>query len=117
MSMGAALDTSATSFDLLRMDRQIQHQELRRRITRVGAWAGLVALGAKRGGVLGWFAAGVGVYGFVGAVLEWRESRPEWKKAPPARGPLVRRLLGRSRPDIVERESRDSFPASDPPAI
>ena len=108
----------ARSFDLLRMDHQIQRRQTRRRLTKVAGWAGLVAFSASRGGVLGWLVAGGGVYGLVAELLDWRESRPEWKKhrARPADGAVRRLLTARPRVDAVDNRSELSFPASDAPA-
>ena len=105
------------SFDLLRMDRQIQRRETGRRVTKTIAWTGLVAVAVAKRGVLGWLIAGAGIYGLVHELLDWRDSRPEWSKhtRPGPRG-VVGRLLARHPQDVVDNQSKFSFPASDPPA-
>jgi hypothetical protein len=104
------------TFDLLRMDRQIQRRETRRRLTKTLAWTGLIAVSMTKRGVLGWLLAGGGVYGLVHELLDWRDSRPEWSKhvGPRPHG-VVRRLLARHPRDAVDNQSKLSFPASDPP--
>jgi hypothetical protein len=115
-----ALEASAAggeSFDLLQADRQIQRRDTRRRVTKSVGWASLVAFSISRGGVLGWAVAAGGVYGLVHELLDWRESRPEWKKhAAHAPHGVVGRLLAHRPRDAVDNQSKLSFPASDPPA-
>jgi hypothetical protein len=106
---------SPTSFDLLRMDRQIKRRVIRQRAWQIGAWTGLTGIGLKKGGVLGWLGAGVGLFGLVRELVLWREQRPEWRKASRER-PSLRRLLRTDRSDRVDQGSADSFPASDAPS-
>lgn len=103
------------SFDLLRMDREIQRRQTGRRLTKVAGWTGLLALALARGRTLGWIVAAGAVYGLVGELADWRDERPEWKKGPQAgAGGLMGRLLTVRRP---ADPSEHSFPASDPPSI
>lgn len=113
----AGTSSSTVSFDLLRMDRQIQRRETRRRLTKTLAWTSLIAVSITRRGVLGWLVASGGMYGLVHELLDWRDSRPEWSKhIRPAHHGVVGRLLERHPHDGVDSQSKSSFPASDPPA-
>jgi hypothetical protein len=106
----------AESFDLLAMDRRIGQRVVRRRVAKLAAWSGLVALGITRGGVLGWLGSGIGFFGVAAEVVDWFESRPEWRKAA-VRGHFPgQRLLKTSRVNVVDHTSATSFPASDSPA-
>jgi hypothetical protein len=100
------------SFDLLRMDRQIQRRVVGRRAAKAAAMLGVVAVGLRRRGLLGWAAAGVGLSALAREVWGWLEARPEWRKRAPAQ---FRGLLNLNR-DQVDLASAYSFPASDPPA-
>ena len=116
--MSAVDTTSSTagSFDLLRMDRQIQRRETRRRLTKTMAWTGLIAVSVAKRGVLGWLLAGGGIYGLVHELLDWRDSRPEWSKhSGHTHHGVVGRLFARQPRDVVDKQSKFSFPASDPP--
>lgn len=116
MSLVEASSSTGGSFDLLRMDRQIQRRETLRRVTKTVAWTGLIAAAVAKRGVLGWLLAGGGIYGLVHELLDWRESRPEWSKhAGPSPHGVVGRLLARHPQDVVDNQSKFSFPASDPP--
>jgi hypothetical protein len=100
------------AFDLMRMDRRIGQRLLRRRIAKLAAWSGLVAVGITRGGFFGWLGSGIGLFGIAAEVGDWLESRPEWQK-----GELPgARLLRTSHVNSVDRASSESFPASDAPA-
>lgn len=117
MTAGELSESPAVTFDLLRMDREIQQRETRRRLTKTVAWTSLIAASISRGRVLGWLLAGAGVYGLVHELLDWRDSRPEWRKhVGPAPHGVLRRLLARHPRDVVDNQSKFSFPASDPPA-
>jgi hypothetical protein len=101
---------SAQSFDLLRMDRQIQRRLLGRRALKAAAILGVVAVGVRRGGALGWAAAGLGVSALGRELWAWLDDRPEWRKQAPTH---FRRMLNG---DQVDAASAHSFPASDAPA-
>ena len=114
---GLETSSEAGSFDLLRMDRQIQRRQTRRRIAKVIGWTGVVAVSISRGGVLGWLVAGGGMFGLVHELVDWRDDRPEWQKQGGAHSHgVIHRLLTRHRADAVDKSSQFSFPASDPPA-
>ena len=98
------------SFDLLRMDREIQRQVLGRRALKAAALLSVVAVGIRRGGVLGWAAASVSLSALAREIWDWFDARPEWRKQSPIN---VRRLFGG---DTVDAASASSFPASDAPA-
>jgi len=100
------------SFDLLRMDRQIRRKTAASRAARAAALLGVAVFGGRRGGVLGWAAAGLGLAGLAGEVWAWLDARPEWRKQAPL---SLRRLFG-SRRDPVDVASAGSFPASDAPS-
>lgn len=100
----------APSFDLLRMDRQIQRRVVGRRAAKAAAMLGVVAVGLRRGGLLGWAAAGLGLSGLAREMWAWLEDRPEWRKRTPID---FRSWLNRDRVDV---SSAQSFPASDAPA-
>jgi hypothetical protein len=100
----------APSFDLLRMDRQIQRRVMGRRAAKAAAMLGVVAVGLRRGGALGWAAVGLGLSGIAREIWTWLEDRPEWRKRTPD---AFRRLF---KGDRVDASSAHSFPASDPPA-
>ncbi|HTV18520.1 MAG TPA: hypothetical protein VMG12_07610 [Polyangiaceae bacterium] len=107
---GSSIQKAGQSFDLLRMDRQIQRHVLARRAAKAAAMLGVVAVGLRRGGVLGWVAAGAGLSALAHELWQWLEARPEWRKQSPIH---VRRLFGG---DTVDTASASSFPASDAPA-
>jgi hypothetical protein len=111
--MSAGIQATPQSFDLLSMDRRIQRRVVRKRALHLAAWSGVIALGLKRGGVLGGLGAGAGVFALVRELLAWRDERPEWRKLAP-RKPLLERLLRPGHGDPVEQASAASFPASDP---
>jgi hypothetical protein len=111
--MSAKPERTHESFDLLSMDRQIRRRVVRGRTLHVAAWSGAIALGLKKGGVLGWLGAGAGVFALVRELLVWRDERPEWRKFSP-RKPLLERLLRPGHVDPVDQASAASFPASDP---
>jgi hypothetical protein len=111
--MSTGIQTTPRSFDLLSMDRQIQRRVVRGHALHVAAWSGVIALGLKKGGVLGLLGAGAGVFALVRELLVWRDERPEWRKLEP-RKPLLERLLRPGHADPVEQGSAASFPASDP---
>lgn len=106
---GSSLER-AQSFDLLRMDRQIQRRTAGRRAAKAAALLGVAALGSRRGGLLGWAAAGLGLAALAREVWAWLEDRPEWRKRSPI---TVRNLLSKDR---VDAASASSFPASDAPS-
>jgi hypothetical protein len=108
--MTAGLRPASESFDLLRMDRQIQRRVAGRRAIKLAALLGIVGVGLRRGGVLGWAAAGVGLSTLAGEIWTWLEARPEWRKRAPVNLPQV--LKG----DAVDVASAYSFPASDAPS-
>jgi hypothetical protein len=106
----AAMRRDSESFDLLRMDRQIQRRIAGRRALGAAAMLGVVGLGLRRGGALGWAAAGLGLSALARELWVWLEARPEWRKTAPTH---LRRLL---KGDPVDAASASSFPASDAPA-
>jgi hypothetical protein len=104
--------SASESFDLLRMDRQIQRRVAGRRAAKAAAMLGVVAVGLRRGGALGWAAAGLGLSVLAREVWGWLEARPEWRKRAPAH---FRRMFNLNH-DQVDVASAYSFPASDAPA-
>lgn len=100
----------AGTFDLLRMDRGIQRRTAGRRAAKAAAMLGVAALGSRRGGILGWAAAGVSLVALAREIWDWLEARPEWRKRAPI---SLRRLLSADR---VDAASASSFPASDAPS-
>lgn len=108
--MNGADTRGSESFDLLRMDRQIQRRVVGRRGLKAAAMLGVVAVGLRRGGVLGWAAAGVGLSALARELWAWLDARPEWRKRTPV---TVGRVLNGDRVDMA---SSNSFPASDAPS-
>jgi hypothetical protein len=106
------------SFDLLGMDRQIRRRIVRERVLRAAFWMGLVAIGLRTRGVLGWLGAGAGSLALVRELSVWNEERPEWQRQRGSgRGPWLRRLLRSDHSDLVDQASTTSFPASDAPSL
>lgn len=100
------------SFDLMKMDRKIQAKKRARRVLKVAAYGGLIALGLKQGRWLGFMLA---AYGVTGALRALQKDNPSWRATPKQR--LRARVSeGFKTPrDRVDHDSRESFPASDPP--
>jgi hypothetical protein len=92
-------------FDLLRMDRQVQSKVRLRRVARFLVWGGLVAFGMRRRGVFGY---GLAAFGATKLWQSFSTERSPW----PARASW---RVGQGTPDAVDRASKHSFPASDPP--
>ena len=104
----ATLETGAHEgecFDLLRMDRQVQSKVRLRRVATFLVWGGLVAIGMKRRDVFGY---GLAAFGATKLWQSFSAERSPW----PARGSW---RLAEGTPDAVDRASKHSFPASDPP--
>ncbi len=104
----AALEVGAHEgecFDLLRMDRQVQTKVRLRRVAELLVWGGLVAIGIRRRDVFGY---GLAAFGATKLVRCMSAERSPW----PARSSWRR---GEGTPDAVDRASKHSFPASDPP--
>ena len=109
---------AGASFDLLGMDRQIRRRIVRERALRATFWMGLVAIGLRTRGVLGWLGAGAGSLALVRELSVWNEERPEWQRQRiSGRGRWLRRLLRSRHSDLVDQASTTSFPASDPPSL
>jgi hypothetical protein len=110
MTGGSAMRRGSESFDLMRMDRQIQRRVAARRALKAAAMLGVVGVGLRRGGALGWAAASIGLSALARELWVWLEARPEWRKRAPD---TFRRLF---EGDPVDVSSASSFPASDSPA-
>jgi hypothetical protein len=113
--MSQGIQPASPSFDLLRMDREIQARVVRKRALHIAAWTGVFAIGFKRGGVLGWLGTGIGLFGLARELLVWQEEQPEWRKAS-GHGLSLWRLLRSKHVDPTDRASAASFPASDAPS-
>ena len=105
------------TFDLLKMNRDVEGRGRARRVGSIAAGALLVGLGVARGRLLGVALAAVGV----NLVTRQLTGRSAWEHA---RGFFSsHHLPGLSRPnkfgngvrDTVDESSWESFPASDPP--
>jgi hypothetical protein len=106
------------SFDLLGMDRQIRRRIVRERVLRATFWMGLVAIGLRTRGLLGWLGAGAGSLALVRELNVWNHQRPEWQRQRSSGGgPWLRRLLRSGHDDPVDQASTTSFPASDAPSL
>lgn len=103
------------TFDLLRMDRAIVARVVRKRALHVAAWSGVIAIGFRKGGLLGWLGTGLGLFGLVRELLVWQDERPEWRKAS-RNGLSFQRLFRSGQTDPIDRASAASFPASDAPS-
>lgn len=104
---------SQESFDLLKMDRDIERRARAARVARVALWGGLLALGLRRRGVLGLAATALSLERLyrLFAPAAGDASRVVVPKRPKKRAaPNDKRDW-----DRVDQASWETFPASDPP--
>jgi hypothetical protein len=95
------------SFDLMKMDHQITRRAKREQWLHALAWGGLVAIGVRRRGLIGFAIATFGLERLartLGVQTFWQKYNTSGRaKSPVEMAP-------------VDHSSWESFPASDPPA-
>lgn len=81
------------------------------RAGQVFLWGGLIAVGARRGGLLGLLAIGYGLERLSSVALGTPLSKLLMAMAKPDK----QKRFGNGSRDLVDEQSWESFPASDPP--
>jgi hypothetical protein len=106
------MSISHESFDLLKVDRDIDRRARAVRVASVALWGGLLAFGLRRRGGLGLAAMAVSLERLYHL---FAPASRNGSRAVPGRAPRRAMPTGKQDWDQVDQALWETFPASDPP--